>query len=222
MYLMSESVNQSQSRQGMLRNMLLGLVPGLVIDAALPYVIYVLLSPHIGELNALIASSVPPLMSNIVSLVRTRKIDAFGLLIFLGIVVSIIAVFIGGDPRILLVRESLVTGMMGIVCLVSLLFPKPFMYYLGQHFSPIRFSDYWQYSGFRRYMYLITGAWGIFFIGEFLLKVLLVYTLPVATAVGVTPIVFYASLTLMIAWTMHYSQSVRKQNQRTTQALSQQ
>jgi hypothetical protein len=218
----SEFVNQSGDRKDALRNMLLSLVPGLVIDAALPYVIYVLLRPHTTELNALIASSVPPLISNIVSLVRTRKIDAFGLLIFLGIVVSIIAIFVGGDPRILLVRESLVTGMLGIVCLVSLLFPKPFMYYLGQHFSPIRFSDYWQYSGFRRYMYLITIAWGAFFIGEFLLKVLLVYTLPVAAAVGVTPIVFYVLLTLMIAWTMLYSRSVRKQNPHTTQSLSQQ
>jgi uncharacterized membrane protein len=68
----------------------------------------------------------------------------------------------GGDPRILLIRESLVTGVLGIACLVSLLLPKPLIFY----FAPpnAAFYQLWQYPSFKRYMTLMTIAWGIFFI----------------------------------------------------------
>jgi hypothetical protein len=202
------------------RRLLLGLMPSLFIDALLPYLIYTFLSPHTSQLNALIASSLPPVLSNIVSLIRARKLDAIGLIVFLGIIVSIVAIFLGGDPRILLVRESLVTGVLGIVCFVSLLFPKPLMYYISSHFVPkeVNFSYLWQFASFRRYMYSVTIIWGIFFVGEFTLKVFLVYTLPISVTVGLMPAIYYILLTLMIVWTMWYSNTIRKKKRQSESA----
>jgi hypothetical protein len=39
---------------------------------------------------------------------------------------------VGGSPRFLLLRESLVSGMIGIVFLGSLLLPRPLAYYLAR------------------------------------------------------------------------------------------
>jgi hypothetical protein len=210
---MSEVHTSSKGAQ--IRGMLISLLPSLVIDALLPYLIYIILSPHTSELNALIASSIPPVISNIVSLIRARKIDAIGIIVFLGIVVSIVAIFLGGDPRLLLVRESLVTGVLGVACLVSLLLPKPLMFYISLHFAPknANFYELWQYPTFRRFLNIVTIAWGVFFLAEFLLKVLLVYTLPIAVSVGVTPVVFYALLVVMILWTTRYGGTLQRQRQ---------
>jgi hypothetical protein len=213
---------QKASRGTQLRAMLRTMVPGMVIDALLPYLIYTFLSPHTSQLNALIASSVPPVLSNIVSLIRARKLDAIGMIVFLGIIVSIIAIFLGGDPRILLVRESLVTGVLGVACLVSLVFPKPLMFYISLHFvsKNVNFYSLWQYAAFRRYMNTVTITWGIFFIVEFLFKIYLVYTFPISVTVGLAPVVFYVFLILMIVWTMYYSRGVRRDNQQPVPALA--
>jgi hypothetical protein len=158
------------------------------------------------------ASALPPLISNIISILRTRKLDAFGTMILLGIIVSIGAIFLGGDPKILLIRESIFTVALGIACFVSLLLPKPLMFYIGRHFAtdgtPEKLAIYdamWQYKGFRSTNYLITIVWGAAWISEFILRVILVFTLSIPQFLIVSPIIFNAITVALIIWTMTYS-----------------
>jgi len=195
-----------------LRSTLLGIIPSLIIDGALPYLVYVLLRPHTTELLALSASALPPLISNLISLARTRKLDAFGTLIILGIVVSVAAIFLGGDPKILLIRESIFTAALGIGCLISLLLPRPLMFYIGRHFatdgSPEKlawFDGLWQHKSFRRIMFNITIVWGIALLGEFALRVLLVYTLTIPQFLAISPIIFNLITVGLSIWTVVYS-----------------
>ncbi len=46
------------------------------VDFVLPYVIYSWAAPHYGDVEALIASSLPPILWSIVEFVRHRRIDA--------------------------------------------------------------------------------------------------------------------------------------------------
>jgi len=200
-----------------LKTMLPGLLISIVIDAGLPYLIYTLLSSHTTQFWALVASSVPPLINNIVSIVRTRKLDAFGAIILLGIVVSVVAIFLGGDPRLLLVRESFVTVALSIACFVSLLLPRPLMFYFSRHFvagqnaeAMARFDALWQYDIFRTMCLRMTIIWGAAFIIEFILKVILVYSLPLSLAVGVTPIIINVLIVLLVLWSMWYGSQVRR------------
>lgn len=194
------------------RSMLLGIIPSLIIDGALPFLVYTLLRPHTTELLALSASALPPLISNIISIARTRKLDAFGTLILLGIIVSIGAIFLGGDPKILLIRESIFTVALGIACFISLLLPRPLMFYISRHFAtdgtPEKLANYdalWQYKSFRSINYLITIVWGIAWISEFVLRVILVFTLSIPQFLIVSPIIFNAITVALIIWTMTYS-----------------
>jgi hypothetical protein len=74
----------------------------------------------------------------------------------------------GGGPRLLLLRESLITGVLGLVLLISLLFPRPLMYYMAEStaskHSPEevgRFELLWEKPRFVHCMYLMTTVWGV-------------------------------------------------------------
>ncbi len=208
------------------RSILLGIIPSLIIDGALPFLVYTLLRPYTTELLALMTSALPPLISNIISILRTRKLDAFGTMILLGIIVSIGAIFLGGDPKILLIRESIFTVALGIACFISLLLPRPLMYYISRHFategSPEKlatFDSLWQYKSFRSTNYLITIVWGIAWISEFILRVILVFTLSIPQFLIVSPIIFNAITVTLILWTTTYSiRSGRRGNEQRAQA----
>jgi hypothetical protein len=205
-------MNTILSKVGNIRGLLLSLIPSLIVDALLPFLLYILLRPHTTEVLALIVSSVPPLLSNIVSFIRNKQFDAFGIMIFFGIVVSLIALLFGGDPRVLLIRESFVTVAIGVACLVSLLFPKPLMFYISKHFATgadesknAWFNSLWQYKRFRFLCYLITVVWAVADIGEFAIKVILAFTLPIAQAILIGPLVTNTLTVGLIIWSILYS-----------------
>ncbi len=215
-----------------MRGIIIGLIPSIVIDGLLPFLVYTLLQSHTTQLVALSASAIPPIISNIISTLRNRHLDAFGVIILLGIVVSIVAIFFGGDPKLLLIKESFVTVALGVACLFSLLLPKPLMFYISKHFATggnaakfARFDSLWHYPSFRKMSYSITILWGIALIGEFLLRIVLVYTLTVQQVLLIAPIIFNITLVGLILWTVSYSFKVAKRGkqlseQAQTQALS--
>src|SRR5215471_17151676 len=186
----------------------------IVLSATIPvgcyYLSKALISP--SELIALIVATVFPTLKSIYDLTRHQQVNPVSVLVLLGIVTSIIALFIGGDPRILLIRESLFTGVFGVACLVSLLFPRPIMLYFGRHFmtgnDPERrkvFDARWQNPIVRRGHRLITTVWGVVYVGEFIVRVILVYTLSAAVVLAVSPFVLGLATIVTIIWTFRYA-----------------
>jgi len=134
-----------------------------------------------------------------------------------GIAVTIGAAFLGGDPRLFLIRESLLTVALGIACLVSLLFPKPLWFYIIRYFAsandPARaatFSANWQYPDFRTFTRVLTLVWGLTYLGEFLLRVILVYRMPIPQFMAVSPFIFFGITIAIIAFTFSYSNRARR------------
>jgi hypothetical protein len=170
-----------------------------------------------SELAALILASAFPILKSAYALMRKRTMDPVAMMVLLGILTSIAALFIGGDSRMLLIRESFFTGAFGIVCFVSFLFLRPIMFYFGRYFiagnDPERRSVYEERSRNpigRRANRLVTAVWGVVYTSEFVLRVVLVYTLPAPAVLAITPIVFGAATILTVIWTFRYASSVRK------------
>jgi len=123
-----------------------------------------------------------------------------------------VAVLIGGDPRILLIRESFLTGALGVACFLSLLFPRPLMFYFGRYFAtgnnPARREQYnglWQYPSFRSVNRIITIVWGVAYVGEFILRAIMAYTLPIPVVLAVSPFLLGGITIVTIAWTIAYA-----------------
>jgi len=195
-----------------------GLLTSVVLNAVIPVILYRLTTRYLAasELTALTLAALFPLGWSIVDISRSRTLDPVALLSLLSILVSMLAVGLGGSPKLLLIRESFFTGAFGIACFVSLGFPRPTMFYFGRHFTagqdPARIAEFnagWQRAPFRRVTRLITVVWGATSVGEFLIRVALVYTMPVPVVLVVSPIVLGGLVIGTILWTFAYLRRMR-------------
>ncbi|MBE1441592.1 VC0807 family protein [Paenibacillus sp. OAS669] len=185
----------------------------IILNIVLPYAIYQLLVPHTSSLTALSAAAFVPLCDSLYSLIKHRKADMFSGFIFLGLILGIIAVLMGGDERFILLRESYVTGIMGLLFLVSLLLARPLIYHFAERFTghDPQMNDKWErLPNYRRTFRLLTAVWGISLLLEACVKVVLVYALPISTFLAVSPIATYGILGLTIWWNVVYVKRIKR------------
>lgn len=186
----------------------------LIINIVLPYLMYRLLIPHTSSLIALSAAALVPLCDSLYSLIRTRKADAFSSFIFLGLILGVVAVLLGGDERFILLRESYVTGILGVVFLGSLVFARPLIYHFAERFTgrDPQMNDKWgRLAGYRRTFRLITAVWGFSLLLEACIKVALVYSLSVSTFLAFSPFFTYGIIGLTIWWNIGFVRRVKRQ-----------
>ena len=198
------------------------IVPTLIVDGLCPFLVYVTLRryiPTISEAMALGAGALFPLMRGVVEVSRRRRVDIIGSIVLVGIGVSVIALIAGGNPRLLLIRESFVTGGLGLLALTSFAWRRPLLFYIGRQFSAghdpkalEQFESLWQRAPARRMFRLMTLVWAIGWLGEFGLRVAMVVSLSVQQVLAISPFVFNGITLGLIAWTLAYAR--RQQRKR--------
>jgi hypothetical protein len=194
------------------------IVWGIVLNAIIPVVLYKLSKRYLShsEVTALVIATTFPLGKSIFDLVRREQVDPISIVVLLGIATDGVALLFGGSPRLLLVRESLFTGAFGFACFVSLLLPRPMMFYFGRHFMAgtdpqrqARFNAAWQLPQVRFCHRLITSVWGCVFVGELILRIILIYRVPAATVLVISPILIGALTIVTMIWAFSYGHRVR-------------
>ena len=193
----------------------------MAIDAGIPFGCYWLSMHYLSrsEVVALLVASIFPTLKSLYGVRRRRELDPISVLILAGLLFGLAALLVGGGAKLLLIRESLFTGAFGLACLVSLLWRsrRPVMFYFGRFFAagsdPVRrarFDQLWQYASFRRVQRIMTLVWGLVFVGEFTVRVVLIYTVSPATVLAVSPIVLGSATLLTVLWTARYAARARK------------
>ena len=190
-----------------------GLLISIILNAAFPLGLYLLTKRYISssEVVAISVASIFPILYSIYDFVRHRSFDLIAIFALLSIVVSLVGLLLGGNTKILLIRESFFTVMLGMACFVSLLLKRPLMFYVGRQFmagkDPVRVAEFnaqWQIPYPRFVHRLITSVWGIAYVGEFMIRVILVYTLPTALVLAISPLLLNGITIATIAWTFAY------------------
>jgi hypothetical protein len=105
---------------------------------------------------------------------------------------------------LLLVRESFITGLLGLALLISGFLPTPLAYYVVREFLTANealpaehFEVLWKHGYFRRGIRIMTLAWGALLLGEFVLRAFMALTMNVAFVLGASPVLF--TILLLIA-----------------------
>ncbi|KVD78346.1 hypothetical protein WS62_29275 [Burkholderia sp. ABCPW 14] len=194
-----------------------GLLAELTVNLLLPWAAYRAAVPYWGETGGLIASAVPPLVWSGIELARFRRVDALSALVLLGIALSIAAALAGGSPRMLLMRESLASGAVGVAFLVSLALHKPLVFHLTRatvareaHDGAARIDELWaQRPAFVSSMRLMTLVWGTGLVAENLLRAWITWHWPVERALIVAPFVGYGIYGALMMWTLWYRKVMR-------------
>ena len=197
--------------------------PALAADVGinffLPFLIYSAAAPRVGDVQALLASSVPPIFWSLVEFIRHRRLDALSLLVLAGIVLSLLAFFGGGGAQMLQLREKLVTGVIGIAFLVSAAIGRPLIYELARasmtrsgSAEAERLRGLRNDRRFRRSMTIMTVVWGSGLILDVAIGAALVFSLTIKEYMIVNPIEGYAVLGALSLWTFWYSKRSRTRN----------
>jgi hypothetical protein len=201
--------------------MLRGLAPTLVVNGVLPYALFqVLTGRGVTTIQALVATSVFPLAWTLVAWVRHRHLDAIGTISLVLIALGLVTSLISGDARFYLVKESFLTGAVGIAFLGSLLLPRPAIFWLGRPMAtggdPARvawWTGLWQYEPFRHGMRLITAVWGAGLTAEASVRVVLALLAPPATVLAVSPFLGFGTTAVLLLWTFRHGARMRRQGE---------
>ncbi|MEU7133669.1 VC0807 family protein [Streptomyces sp. NPDC046261] len=195
----------------------------IVCNIVLPIVTYDRLTgAGWSEFSALVLSGVWPLVDTVVYLVWHRRVDEFAVITLLFMLLTLAVTAVGPhSTRLLLVKDSAVTGLFGLLCLATLAAPRPLMFYFGRKFGTdgtkeglARWNALWErQAGFRRVMRGITLVWGLGYTAEALARIGLSSVLPTHTMVVVNPVLAYGTPALLIAWTVACSKRARARSQ---------
>jgi hypothetical protein len=181
----------------------------ILVNFVLPYFIYVKTNLLIGQVHALILSSLPPIVWTLARSVYSRKTDAVSLLVIFGIFLSLVAFIGGGSVRFVQLRQNLVTGLIGLIFLSSILFRRPLILPLAR--ATILRSD----SGdlqrldaleakqdFLRDMTMLTAVWGLGLLAETVAACILLYCMPMQEFLIVNPVVGYGAISGLLVWSL--------------------
>ena len=184
----------------------------ILVNFALPSLVYQNAAPLFGDVRALMAAAAPPMLWALVEFARSRRLDAISLLSLSGIALSLLAFLGGGGARALQLREQLVIAAIGLVFLVSAAMGKPLIYQLararlerGSREKAQAFERLRESAPFREAMMTMTLAWGVSLIGEAAIACALVFALPISQYLLVSPVLGYSAIGAMTAWTFWYA-----------------
>lgn len=188
------------------------------VNALLPVVLYTLLRGLVPDITALVLATVLPMAENVYHIWKKRSMDAFGLLMLGSFVLGALLALVGGSERLVLVRESLVSAVIGCSFLVSLLFRRPLMFHLARRFvseeTVASYERNWAYPYVRYVFRLMTAVWGLVLLTEAAVRTVLAYKLSTVLFLALSPFIFYGFLGAVIVWTVCYRRHARRRMER--------
>ena len=199
------------------RRVAVEILVSILLGGVAPYIAYVLLRPRFAEVPSLVIGGLFPATLEVVSFIRHRRFDPVSTLNLAALGVSLGLASTGGNARFILVKESLVTGVIGLGFLVSAFFRRPAHFYLGRQFVtgnlPDRVITYNRAWDAVPYMHTVlrttTIVWGAAFVFEVAVRIALVSRLSTTQMLVVGPIVFYSTVLAVILWTVLYARRAR-------------
>ena len=191
------------------------MVPDIIIDAALPAIAYQVLARHgVAIVPALTAGAIFPAANIFRKFIEKRTIDIIGAMILFFLAVGVTGSLISGSVLFVLVKESFITGLVGLLFLSSFLWRRPLIFYIARQFTagedPERlawWNGLWEHARFRHIMRLMTAVWGLGYVIEALVRVACALTLSPGTVVVISPIMGIGTTLGLILWTRSYGRA---------------
>jgi hypothetical protein len=199
----------------------------VIFDVAAPLAAYGLLrSAGLTTVTALLLSGVFPALGVAIGAVRHHRLDVVGALVLAGILVGTILGLVSHSARLVLAEGSVPTALFGAACLGSLRARRPLMFSFALEVTGPdtatgrEMTRLWQHEGYRRIFRVITAVWGIGFLLEAALRIVIAYNTSTGTALAsskVTPFIWAAILS---AWTVAYGRLQKNKGERLAAAAS--
>lgn len=191
----------------------------LLLDIGLPVGTYYLLSAFgMADWLALTLGGLVAGLRAVFSIVRERRLDGFAVFILALFAFGLVMAFVTGDARFVLAKDSVGTGLAGLIMFATCFFGRPLVFYSSRKFlagnNPEKiaaYDDLWATQpGFRSAMRQMTVLWGVGLTGEAIVRVVLIYLLPVKVMVGVSSVLQIVVFAGLIVLSARYGKRLRR------------
>lgn len=160
-------------------------------NVGIPVVSYLVATAcRVAPVWALVIAAGVSLVVSLARWARTRTISTLGMLVMVRFVLGIAVAVVTGDARLEIVKDLAITGLIGVVAVLSLAVRRPLIARIRRDLSgdPDGFDRDWRRAGFRSLHRRLTWAWGAGLVGWLVLGTVLTYSLPLTWAVVTTNI----------------------------------
>lgn len=187
---------------------------GLGWDVGLPLVAYYGLHLlGVGDWPALLAATVLAGLRIGWGALRDRRLNPFATVMLVVFGMGVLLALASGDARFLLLKNSIVTAAVGLVFLATTFLGRPLTLSAAQSFQPDRRDEieeaYRTTPDVRRGHRICSLVWGSGLVLEALVRVPLVYTLPISVMVGISEAMSVVTFAALIGWTVRYGRRAR-------------
>lgn len=182
------------------------LVQTLGIEIAVPLgVYYGLHSLGASDFTALALSGVFPLARTLYQFAKNRTVNGLALVVLVTNVVGMLLTFVSGDARMMIAKDSIGSGITGLVILISAFTAQPIMTKALRPFLTHGKADHeaaWERLQHNaRFVTIVRRSsfvWGIGFVLESAARVFGAFTLSVSTMVWLSTVIFVGSFAVIM------------------------
>jgi hypothetical protein len=145
--------------------------------------------------------------------IRNRRLDIMAAFTLSMLLVGALMSAVTGDPRLLMVRDSWVGALLGLWILGTLPTQKPFIMATSRAVVVAKVgeagADAWAARwtddpAFRRHIRILTAVWGVVFLADALVRVVLAYSLPLDAVPGVSTVQWVVVLACLLVFHARY------------------
>ncbi|WP_280394882.1 VC0807 family protein [Nocardia brasiliensis] len=146
----------------------------------------------------------------LVEAIRHRRLEVFPAILLSVFAFGLVTSLISGDPRMMIVKDSAGTLLIGLAFLISALVGKPLTYLAARKAAvaggPARVAAleavYRDNAAKRRMFAMLAVLWGAGLVAEAMIRVVLAYRLPVPTMAWLSPVLMVAVIVPLLAVTV--------------------
>ncbi|WP_083974942.1 VC0807 family protein [Kitasatospora mediocidica] len=176
----------------------------LAVDIVVPLAVYYLAHSvaGLGLVASLTLSSVVPAVRTLAGLLRERSVNGLAALMLVVNVVGIALSALAGDPRLMIAKDGAVSSVIGFSILWSAFGARPLMSaglkpFLTRGEATLAAS--WdrlaeRSTAFRRAERGFSAVWGIALVADCALRIVLAYTVPVATMAWLSTVLLIGAI----------------------------
>ncbi len=193
-----------------------GLYRTLGLSVVMPLIaIQVLLRLGVTPLITLAVAALFPLAETIYEAVTVKRIGLIAIVSLVGLVVGFGLSFATGNAIFALLKDSLLTGVFGLLFLGSLLTSRPLIYRLNLDLAGnnpaarAAAEALWQQPAAQRAFRLITIVWGLGLLLDAGARVVAALALPIARATSISPMISVVCIGGILVWTVRYVRAQR-------------
>ena len=182
------------------------LLQTLGVEIAVPLgVYYGLHSLGASDFTALALAGVFPLARTLYQFAKNRTINGLALVVLVTNVVGMLLTFVSGDARMMIAKDSIGSGITGLVILISAFTAQPIMTKALRPFLTHGKADHeaaWdRLQNNDRFTTVVRRSsyiWGVGFVLESAARVAGAFTLPIATMVWLSTVVFVGTFAVIM------------------------